>query len=102
VSDKTVVSTSSTDGTDVVSTSSTDGTDVVPTSSTDPVTPFLRVVKGDPTPEELAALVTVLASLGGPPDSAPRRTPEWNAPGRLHRVPQAHGADGWRSSGLPR
>jgi hypothetical protein len=86
----------------VVSTSSTDGTDVVPTSSTDPATPFLRVVKGDPTPEELAALVTVLASLGGPSDAAPRRTPEWNAPGRLHRVPQAHGADGWRSSGLPR
>jgi hypothetical protein len=64
--------------------------------------PFLRVVKGDPTPEELAALVTVVASLGGPPAAPARRTPEWNAPRRLHRPPQAHGPGGWRASGLPR
>jgi hypothetical protein len=75
---------------------------VVSTGSTDGTGPFLRVVKGDPTPEELAALVTVLASLGGPADAPSRRTPEWNAPRRLHRVPQAHGTGGWRASGLPR
>lgn len=66
------------------------------------VTPFLRVVKGEPTPEELAALVSVLASLGGPQGVHERRTPEWNAPRRLHRVPLPHGAGGWRASALPR
>ena len=64
--------------------------------------PFLRVVKGDPTPEELAALVAVLASAGGSEPAPPRRTPEWNAPQRMHRVVHRHGPGGWRSSGLPR
>lgn len=64
--------------------------------------PLLRVVKGDPSPEELAALVAVIASLGGPAASSPRRTPDWNAPRRLHRLPQRPGPGGWRASGLPR
>jgi hypothetical protein len=64
--------------------------------------PFLRVVKGAPTPEELAALVTVLASLGGAPAAPTRRTPDWNAPRRLHRVVHPHGPGGWRASALPR
>ena len=77
--------------------------DVVSTGSTDEGgAPFLRVVKGDPTPEELAALVAVLASLGDSPPAPPRRTPEWNAPRRLHRVVHPHGPGGWRASGLPR
>jgi hypothetical protein len=70
--------------------------------SDDPAPPLLRVVKGDPSPEELAALVAVLASLGGPSDPAPRRTPVWNAPQRLVRATHRHGAGGWRASGLPR
>jgi hypothetical protein len=64
--------------------------------------PSLRVVRGDPTPEELAALVTVLASLVGPPAAPERRTPDWNAPRRLHKVVHPHGPGGWRASGLPR
>jgi hypothetical protein len=67
----------------------------------DDTIPLLRVVKGDPTPEELAALVAVIAALGSSSAPAQRRTPEWTAPRRLHRVPQHHGPDGWRSSGLP-
>jgi hypothetical protein len=65
-------------------------------------TPLLRVVRGDPTPEELAALVAVVASLGAPPAPAPRRTAVWSAPARLHRVVHPHGPGGWRASGLPR
>ena len=63
--------------------------------------PFLRVVRGDATPEELAALVAVLGSLG--PVAAPpqRRRPEWNAPHRLVRRALPQGSGGWRSSGLP-
>jgi hypothetical protein len=62
---------------------------------------FLRVDRGDPTPDELAAVVAVLASLGGPVAAPARRTPEWNAPRRLHRFPHAPGPGGWRASGLP-
>jgi hypothetical protein len=62
--------------------------------------PFLHVVRGDPTPDELAAVVAVLAFLGGPAAAPPRRTPEWNAPRRLHRAPHAPGPGGWRASGL--
>jgi len=71
-------------------------------ASTDEQAPVLRVVKGEPSAEELAALVAVLASLSRPPAAPARRTPEWNAPRRLHRLPQAHGPGGWRASSLPR
>jgi hypothetical protein len=64
--------------------------------------PFLRVVKGDPTPEELAALVAVLASVGDPAKTPTRRTPpQWNAPRSLHRPAHPHGPGAWRASALP-
>jgi len=58
------------------------------------------VVKGDATPEEVAALVAVVASLGSaePPR---RRTPEWSSHRRKVRVTLRRGPDGWRSSALP-
>ncbi|MGZ4465215.1 MAG: acyl-CoA carboxylase subunit epsilon, partial [Nocardioides sp.] len=37
-----------------------------------PARPDLRVVRGTPTPEELAALVAVVASLGGGEEPARR------------------------------
>ena len=61
--------------------------------------PLLRVVKGDPTPEELAALVAVLASRGGgEPAPEPVSSP-WGRPGVGLRgsVPVGRGA--WRESG---
>jgi hypothetical protein len=64
--------------------------------------PLLRVVTGDPSPEELAALVAVLASLGGTDAPPPRRTPVWNAPRRLVRATHRHGPGAWRASSLPR
>ena len=65
--------------------------------------PLLRVVKGDATPEEVAALVAVVAALGSARGGQPpRRTPEWSAHHRKLRRSLAHGAGGWRSSGLPR
>jgi hypothetical protein len=63
--------------------------------------PFLRVVKGDATPEELAALVAVLASVGRSGEAKPRATPAWSAHHRKVRVTMPHGPAGWRSSGLP-
>jgi hypothetical protein len=64
--------------------------------------PLLRVVRGEPTDEELAAVVAVFAGLGGAPAVPARRTPEWNTPRRLQRVVLRHRVDGWRASGLPR
>ena len=65
-------------------------------------TPLLRVVNADATPEEIAALVTVLSSLGGGEPAPARRTPEWQAHHRKVRAALPHGPGGWRSSGLPR
>jgi hypothetical protein len=64
--------------------------------------PFLRVVKGDATPEEIAALLAVLAAVQPAATPLPRRPPEWSAHRRKHRVSFPTGPGGWRSSGLPR
>ena len=64
--------------------------------------PLLRVVNPDATPEEVAALVAVFASLGSGEAPPKGRRPEWNAPHRLVRRSHPHGPGGWRSSGLPR
>jgi hypothetical protein len=66
-----------------------------------PSAPLLRVVSGDPSPEELAALVAVVASLGSAAAAPPRRTPAWQAHSRKVRATYASGPGGWRSSGLP-
>ena len=67
-----------------------------------PERPLLRVVSGDPSPEEIAALVAVFSSLGGAEKPPPRRTPEWQANPRKVRLTLPHGPGGWRSSSLPR
>ena len=69
---------------------------------TTPQAPLLRVITPDATPEEVAALVAVFASLGGDEAAPPRRTPEWQAHHRKVRAHHPHGPGGWRSSGLPR
>ena len=62
--------------------------------------PLLRIVKGDPTPEEVAALVAVVSALRlgrhGQASDAPR---EWAAPRGMRR-PLRHGPGAWRASGL--
>jgi len=75
-----------------------------------PARPLLRVVRGEPTAEELAALVSVVAALasraaaardaGGPASrSAP---PLWRDRSALVRAPLRAGPGAWRASGLPR
>ena len=65
-------------------------------------TPLLRIVKGDPTPEEVAALVTVVSAMAaGAAEAAAdqeRPRPEWSAPHRRLRAPLRHGAGAWRAS----
>jgi hypothetical protein len=62
--------------------------------------PLLRVVRGDATPEELAALVAVLTARsqgGGEPVAAERSA--WGRP--LMRKPLTPGPGAWRRSALP-
>ena len=79
----------------------TGGGEAADATDTEPTKPFLRVVRGDATPEEVAALVAVLGSLGAPAPAKRKRPPEWSAPHRLVRRTPPHGPGGWRSSGLP-
>lgn len=61
---------------------------------------LLRVVRGNPTPEELAALVAVLASRGGgvAEPEAPRSP--WGRPGAALRHSLPTHVSAWRESGL--
>ncbi|WP_082310491.1 acyl-CoA carboxylase subunit epsilon [Nonomuraea sp. SBT364] len=62
----------------------------------------LRVVHGDATPEEIAALVAVLATRHARP--TPSVTPaaqSWRNPARSMRNPPAPGKSAWRMSAQP-
>jgi hypothetical protein len=64
---------------------------------------MLRVIRGNPTPEEVAAVVTVLAAVAaGTGKTAPRKRSRWADPARRLRSPLAPAADAWSRSGLPR
>lgn len=63
----------------------------------------VRVVKGDPTPEDLAALVAVLSTkMAEADDAEPERPSTWAAYWRTVRAPLRPGPGAWRASGLPR
>ena len=70
-------------------------------------TPFLRVVRGDATAEEIAALVATLTAVAAArsqaaDDAKPEAVrPNWNAPARRLRAPLHPSAGGWRRSALP-
>lgn len=67
--------------------------------------PHLRVVRGEPTAEELAALVAVLAARAAAANSTTNERPprsEWANPARSVRGPLGRGPGAWRRSGLPR
>lgn len=66
--------------------------------------PEIRVVRGNPTDEEVAALVAVLVAVRGTggrePSTAPHR---WASPAaRLGSPAYGTRPGGWRASGLPR
>jgi hypothetical protein len=67
----------------------------------------LRVVKGDLTAEELAALVAVVAARNAAAANAaartkPRLRSEWGHPARQARTPHTFGPDQWRRSAFGR
>ena len=66
----------------------------------EPARPALRIVRGDPSAEELAALTAVVAAAaqaGGEPESAPVRG-RWSDPAHSLRRPLHPGVGGWRGS----
>ncbi len=65
--------------------------------------PVLSVLRGEPTPDELAALVVVLASRQqARPADAGKRASLWSSPGQTLHAPLFPGPGAWRASGLPR
>ena len=74
-----------------------------PTEQTPAEAPVaLHVVKGNPTPEELAALIAVVAASGGPEAAPEKPRSLWASPARRHRTPVAPGRGAWRASALAR
>ncbi|MCF6468027.1 acyl-CoA carboxylase subunit epsilon [Nonomuraea sp. MG754425] len=67
------------------------------------MTGHLRIVQGDATPEEIAALAAVLASRRAEPETPPQppRRQTWRNPARAMRKPVVPGKSAWRMSALP-
>jgi len=64
----------------------------------------VRVVKGDPTPEELAALIAVMTARVAAAETEPatERASDWASYWRNVRRPLQHGPGRWRASAFPR
>ena len=64
--------------------------------------PLLRVVRGEPTSEELAALLAVLTARTASTEARGNAgRSAWNHPARLVRRPVASGPGGWVASARP-
>ncbi|HEY6787238.1 MAG TPA: acyl-CoA carboxylase subunit epsilon [Trebonia sp.] len=66
--------------------------------------PYLQVVRGDATPEEIAALVATLSAVaaargsGASAGDRGQNVRNWNHPARLLRTPVHPGPGAWRRS----
>jgi hypothetical protein len=63
--------------------------------------PWLRVVRGEPTADELAALVAVLAARSAAVAPAPVVRSAWADPARRLGLTHRPGPGAWRRSALP-
>jgi hypothetical protein len=68
--------------------------------------PFLQIVRGEASPEEIAALVATLTAIAARSRAAEEAKPApvpslWNAPARRLRVPLHPAPGAWRRSALP-
>ncbi len=63
-------------------------------------TPPLRIVRGEPTPEELAALTALVTAVGPQARSEPEPPTRgrWNDPAHAHRRYWPAGPGGWRAA----
>ena len=63
--------------------------------------PLLRIVTGDPTTDEVAALVAVVSAMAAGAQAAGAKAaprPEWGAHHRKLRGSHRHGPGAWRAS----
>ncbi len=60
--------------------------------------PFLRIVRGEPTDAELAALVAVLASAGSPPEPPAGPRSLWGDPALQLRSAAMPSSGAWTSA----
>jgi hypothetical protein len=69
-------------------------------TSAESARPTLRIVKGNPTPEEIAALTVVLAaaSQGAATEESATAVGGWSDPGRTTRSHLRPGPGAWRAS----
>jgi hypothetical protein len=65
--------------------------------------PYLRIVRGNPDDEELAALAAVVAAAASAPAGPPKRNhrSHWADHARLLRQPLHPGPGAWRASAFP-
>lgn len=63
---------------------------------------LFRVVRGEPTDAEVAALTVVLATVGSSPGPAPGPRSAWNDPTTRLRGPLHAGPHAWRTWFWPR
>ena len=69
---------------------------------TEPDRPLLRVVRGEPTPEQLAALIAVVsARAAGAPEPEPAPPSRWASRSAALRRPLPTGPGAWRASAFP-
>jgi hypothetical protein len=64
--------------------------------------PALRVVRGEPTEEEIAALVVAVALKSGAAPARPPARSLWRSRSRNIRPAVSPSPGAWRASGLPR
>ncbi|MEI2777416.1 MAG: acyl-CoA carboxylase subunit epsilon [Tetrasphaera sp.] len=63
--------------------------------------PVLRVVRGNPGPEEIAALVAVLSAGGDGTAAGPKHVRVWASPARAMRARLSAGRGAWSYSAWP-
>jgi hypothetical protein len=64
---------------------------------------LFRIVRGEPSDEEVAALTVVLAAaLQAPASTRPRVVDRWSDPAARLRAPLHPGPGAWRASAWPR
>jgi hypothetical protein len=70
-------------------------------SEKDASAPHLSIVRGNPTPEEVAVVVTVLSRRGSAAPEPPTFS-LWARKSRMTRPTQRPGYGAWRASTMPR